>query len=103
MLGKSYFYKIVLFLIKTITHKFWTCKNDFALFFFIKLTIVTPPPSLSLSLEMGSSICSKIIRLPSKKCKIRLVVDTDIYLALFNVSSFNGSGGLFTRQIVHSF
>ena len=38
MLGKSLFYKIVLFLVKTITHKFWPCKNDFAQFY-IKLPI----------------------------------------------------------------
>ena len=36
---KSYFYKIVLFLVKTIPHKFWTCRNDFAQFH-IKLTTV---------------------------------------------------------------
>ena len=39
---KSHFYKILLFLFKTITHKFWTCKNDLARFY-IKLTIVPPP------------------------------------------------------------
>ena len=39
MLGKSHFYKIVLFLVNTITHKFWACKNDFARFN-VKLTIV---------------------------------------------------------------
>ena len=42
MLGKSHFYKIVLFLVKTITHKFWAWKIDFARFY-VKLTIVPPP------------------------------------------------------------
>ena len=32
MLGKSHFYKIVLSLVKTITHKLWTFKTDFAQF-----------------------------------------------------------------------
>ena len=39
MLGKSHFYKMVLLLVKTITHQFWTCKNDFSPFY-VKLTIV---------------------------------------------------------------
>ena len=39
MLGKINVYKIVLFLVKTFTHKFWTFKNDFAQFY-IKLTIL---------------------------------------------------------------
>ena len=41
MLGKSNFYEIVLFLVKTITRKFWTSKIDFAQFY-VKLTIVFP-------------------------------------------------------------
>ena len=39
MLGESHFKEIVLFLVKTITQIFWTCKNDFEQFS-IKLTIV---------------------------------------------------------------
>ena len=39
MLGKINVYKIVLFLVKTFTHKFWTFKNDLARFY-IKLTIL---------------------------------------------------------------
>ena len=39
MLRKSHFYKTVLSLDKTITHKLWTGKNDFAQFY-IKVTIV---------------------------------------------------------------
>ena len=39
MVGKSHFYKIVLFLVKTIIHKFWAWKNYFERFY-VKLTIV---------------------------------------------------------------
>ena len=43
MLGKGHFYKIVLFLVKTITHKFWTCKNDRAILYTIDT--FCPPPT----------------------------------------------------------
>ena len=39
MLGKSHFLNLFLFFVKTISHKYWTCKNDFA-HYLIKLTIV---------------------------------------------------------------